>query len=122
MTLTGERHARTAADGRMQSTMAIPAARHTQVRASGATLRALLLALVVGAAHQADARGVAEPAGAASNPQAAPPQAKREGRARLFDPEDGAVDLSYFLENPRGFIPIPLVVTEPAVGYGGGAV
>ena len=28
--------------------------------------------------------------------------------------------MSYFLENPRGFLPIPIVVTEPAVGYGGG--
>ena len=45
---------------------------------------------------------------------------KREGSARFFDPEDGQFDLSYFLENPRGFLPIPIVVTEPAVGYGGG--
>ena len=36
-------------------------------------------------------------------------------------PQDGQFDLSYFLENPRGFLPIPIVVTEPAVGYGGGA-
>ena len=34
--------------------------------------------------------------------------------------KDGQFDLSYFLENPRGFLPIPIVVTEPAVGYGGG--
>lgn len=46
--------------------------------------------------------------------------AKRTGSARFFDPEDGAFDLGYFLENPRGFLPIPIVVTEPAVGYGGG--
>jgi hypothetical protein len=45
---------------------------------------------------------------------------ERTGRARFFDPEDGQLDLSYFLENPRGFLPIPIVVTEPAVGYGGG--
>jgi hypothetical protein len=46
--------------------------------------------------------------------------APREGRARFFDPRDGQLDLSYFLENPKGFLPIPIVVTEPAVGYGGG--
>ncbi|HEY6828556.1 MAG TPA: hypothetical protein VI259_16975, partial [Gemmatimonadaceae bacterium] len=46
---------------------------------------------------------------------------KRTGRARFFDPEDGQLDLSYFLEDPRGFLPIPILVTEPAVGYGGGA-
>jgi hypothetical protein len=46
---------------------------------------------------------------------------KRTGRARFFDPEDGKLDLSYFLENPRGVLPVPIVVTEPAVGYGAGA-
>lgn len=29
----------------------------------------------------------------------------------MFDPNDGQLDLSYFLENPRGFLPIPIVVT-----------
>ena len=48
------------------------------------------------------------------------PDNPRTGRSRFFDPEDGQLDLSYFLENPRGFLPIPIVVTEPAVGYGGG--
>lgn len=37
------------------------------------------------------------------------------------DPQDGQLDLSNFLAHPRAFLPIPLVVTEPAVGYGGGA-
>ena len=46
--------------------------------------------------------------------------APREGLARFFDPEDGQLDLSYFLENARGFLPIPIVITEPAIGYGGG--
>ncbi len=45
---------------------------------------------------------------------------KRTGKARFFDPADGQLDLSYFLENPKGFLPIPIVITEPAVGYGGG--
>ena len=49
-------------------------------------------------------------------------EAKRTGLARFFDPEDGQFDLSTFLENPRGFLPIPVVVTEPAVDYGGGGV
>jgi hypothetical protein len=53
--------------------------------------------------------------------QQEPPPEKRTGRARFFDPEDGQLDLSYFLEHPRGFLPIPIIVTEPAVGYGGGA-
>jgi hypothetical protein len=46
----------------------------------------------------------------------------REGRARFFDPADGQLDLSYYLETARGFLPIPMIVTEPAVGYGGGGI
>lgn len=41
--------------------------------------------------------------------------------ADLFDPEDGMLDMSRYLQdNPYGFLPIPVVITEPAVGYGGG--
>src|SRR5687768_2946518 len=40
--------------------------------------------------------------------------------SRFRDPQDGKIDLSAFLAHPRAFLPIPLVVTEPAVGYGGG--
>ncbi|MCV9386295.1 BamA/TamA family outer membrane protein [Reichenbachiella ulvae] len=36
-------------------------------------------------------------------------------------PEDGALDLSEFLVSPVGFFPVPIIITEPAVGYGGGA-
>lgn len=39
----------------------------------------------------------------------------------LFDPEDGMLDMSdYLRDNPYGFLPIPIVITEPAIGYGGG--
>lgn len=80
----------------------------------------LLLALV--ASSGADAQPLSEPLRGAENiSDPGRPDAKREGRARFFDPEDGQFDLSYFLENPRGFLPLPIVVTEPAVGYGGGA-
>lgn len=46
----------------------------------------------------------------------------REGRARFFDPVDGQLDLSYYIETARGFLPIPMIVTEPAVGYGDGGI
>jgi hypothetical protein len=39
---------------------------------------------------------------------------------RFKDPEDGALDVSDYLLRHRGVLPVPLVVTEPAVGYGGG--
>src|SRR5690242_16208688 len=39
---------------------------------------------------------------------------------RFTDPQDGELDLSDYLLRHRGVLPVPLVVTEPAVGYGGG--
>jgi hypothetical protein len=44
----------------------------------------------------------------------------REGLAQAFDPRDGQLDVSPILETAHGFLPIPIVITEPAVGYGGG--
>jgi hypothetical protein len=43
------------------------------------------------------------------------------GERTFFDPEDGAFDVSSFLDRPLGFIPMVLPITEPAVG-GGAAV
>ena len=39
---------------------------------------------------------------------------------RFKDPEDGAFDASEYLLDHRGALPVPIVITEPAVGYGGG--
>src|SRR5215218_4738661 len=36
------------------------------------------------------------------------------------DPDDGRVDLSDYLLTRKGFLPVPIIVTEPALGYGGG--
>lgn len=47
-------------------------------------------------------------------------EAWRERFAEVFDPLDGQLDLSPVLERAHGFLPIPIVVTEPAIGYGGG--
>lgn len=38
----------------------------------------------------------------------------------FIDPSDGMLDLSNWLLDSKGFLPVPIVVTEPAVGYGGG--
>lgn len=45
---------------------------------------------------------------------------KEKVKISLRDPETGAVDMSELIYNARGFMPIPIFVTEPAVGYGGG--
>ena len=39
---------------------------------------------------------------------------------RFRDPQDGAFDMSTYLLESRGAFPVPIIVTEPAVGYGGG--
>jgi len=81
----------------------------------------LVLALVVGATSGAGAQGLPDPPhNAEVVSKEAPPEAEHKGRASFFDPKDGQVDLSNFLETPRAFLPIPIVITEPAVGYGGG--
>lgn len=44
----------------------------------------------------------------------------RAGTNRLKDPEDGKFDLSTYLLEHKGALPVPVIITEPAVGYGGG--
>ena len=41
--------------------------------------------------------------------------------AQFTDPEDGKLDMSEWLLEQKGFLPVPIIITEPAVGYGGGA-
>ncbi|MGC4075039.1 MAG: BamA/TamA family outer membrane protein [Nibricoccus sp.] len=38
----------------------------------------------------------------------------------FIDPQDGAFDAGTFILSKQGFLPVPIVITEPAVGYGGG--
>jgi hypothetical protein len=40
--------------------------------------------------------------------------------SKFRDSDDGQFDISTYLATPRRFLPVPIVVTEPAVGYGGG--
>jgi hypothetical protein len=45
---------------------------------------------------------------------------KEKVKISLRDPQTGAIDISDMILNARGFMPIPIFVTQPAVGYGGG--
>jgi hypothetical protein len=38
----------------------------------------------------------------------------------FIDPQDGYLDLSKHLMEKQGILPMPILITEPAVGYGGG--
>ena len=42
-------------------------------------------------------------------------------RRPFIDPEDGKLDASEWLLERKGFLPVPILITEPAVGYGVGA-
>jgi len=52
---------------------------------------------------------------------AAPAAAKGAEAGSKFKGEDGWVDVSGFLDEAYGFLPVVMPITEPAVGYGAGA-
>jgi len=51
-----------------------------------------------------------------------PAPAQAVGLADFLDPEDGQLDLSEWLLDRKGVLPVPIVITEPAVGFGGGVM
>jgi len=50
-----------------------------------------------------------------------PAGAQQDDKNLFRDPQDGALDASEWLLDRKGFLPVPIVITEPAVGYGAGA-
>ncbi len=52
--------------------------------------------------------------------QADTSHAKTKEKISFRDPEDNAFDMSSFLLEHRGLLLVPTVITEPAIGYGGG--
>lgn len=57
----------------------------------------------------------------AANAATEKPHYKSWSEISFIDPDDGYFDMSDFIINAHGFIPIPTIVTEPAVGgFGGG--
>ena len=40
---------------------------------------------------------------------------------QFIDPYDSKFDTSHWLLDKKGFLPVPVIITEPAVGYGAGA-
>jgi len=43
-----------------------------------------------------------------------------DNRSIFIDPKDGYLDLSEFLASKKGFLPIPMIMTGPTFGLGGG--
>ncbi|AMJ55306.1 MULTISPECIES: BamA/TamA family outer membrane protein [Stenotrophomonas] len=88
-------------------------------------LRMLTLLLAGGAiGAPAMAEELAGMAGAANTtaPAAAGNSARKPGFWELLhDPTDGKIDASrWLLERKGGFLPVPIIITDPAVGNGGG--
>lgn len=69
----------------------------------------LLVLLLACPAHAAPAPAKAEPALAKTEPA---PTAERQSA------DDQGLDVSSFLDQPYGFLPVVIPITEPAVGYG----
>jgi len=95
------------------------------VRRAAEKARALLLVCVIVALGASCASApVAAPAPRQDPPRQDAPQASQvpqpESPMSFVDPQDGAFDISQFLASRVGFLPIPIVITEPAVGFGGG--
>ncbi|HEV7478193.1 MAG TPA: glyceraldehyde-3-phosphate dehydrogenase, partial [Burkholderiales bacterium] len=44
-----------------------------------------------------------------------------EKKSPFTDPQDGKRDASEWLLERKGFLPVPIIITEPAIGYGAGA-
>jgi len=81
----------------------------------------LLLGVLAPWTAIAQQRGPAAASPGAVPAQASAPAAASTAKASLFrDAEDGHFDMSRWLLEHRGFLPVPIIVTDPAVGNGGG--
>lgn len=88
--------------------------------AAGGLLIALAIALPARALQVDGDPGV--PASTTQDAAAAGKAAHGQGLfASLHDPQDGKFDVSrWLLEHKGGFLPVPIIITDPAVGKGGG--
>jgi len=55
---------------------------------------------------------------AAAEDEPPPPAAATNAPSKIRSPDDGWLDVSGFLDESYGFIPLVIPITEPAVGYG----
>lgn len=76
-------------------------------------LACLTVALALAAPLTAQQTGLA--------PEPSPPEKKSLRDASFRDPEDGYFDATDFILAKHGFLAVPVIITEPAIGYGGGA-
>ncbi|MEC5398031.1 BamA/TamA family outer membrane protein [Uliginosibacterium sp. H1] len=94
----------------------------TGLESTGRLIVGAMLALAWGGMAQAQMQAPVPAADPAPVPSSVSPEAAREQgkHSVFFDPKDGQLDLSEWLLTKKGFLPVPIIITEPAVGYGGG--
>jgi hypothetical protein len=87
----------------------------------GARVLALALA-AVGATAQAQQNPEAAAASLAKTQVGAADSSEPKPglSALLHDPHDHKLDMSRWLLEHKGFLPVPIIISDPAVGYGGG--
>jgi hypothetical protein len=91
-----------------------------RTRAALAAAATLCVVLCCARTHAADAVAAAAATADARDDETAAASNDESFWGRLHDSQDGAFDLSRFLLEHRGFLLVPIIVTEPAVGNGGG--
>ena len=83
-----------------------------------ATVSCIPLIAASADAQQAAPTGDAAQTTTPATPQDAP--AKESLGSLLHDPKDHKFDMSRWLLEHKGFLPVPIIISDPAVGYGGG--
>jgi hypothetical protein len=85
-------------------------------RTAGRFATVLLCAFLFSATLAAPPAAAADPDPAPDAQAAAPTPSGSASKFR--SPEDGELDIGRFLDEPYGFLPLLIPITEPAVGYG----
>lgn len=81
--------------------------------------RALIAGLIAACASAVQAQPMPDAlVPSQAQPPAAPPGKTEKPPLSFFDAEDGMLDMSDFLLHHKGALPVPTIITEPAVGYG----
>jgi len=80
-----------------------------------------MLSALACAAEPPDATNATDNASTANAVSAEPSGEAPTHKTSMFrDKEDGRFDMSGWLLDRHGFLPVPIIITDPAVGYGGG--
>ncbi|HSC67516.1 MAG TPA: BamA/TamA family outer membrane protein [Cellvibrio sp.] len=92
---------------------------HDHLRSSLSCFTSVGFASLLAAALNASGAEPSEASPANEKQTEANKSAEAENGVSLFSEDDGWLDISEFIDQAYGFIPLAIPITEPAVGYGG---